>query len=47
MIDLWGIEDVKNVKRPPLCPKLFSGDASPFERVFFNSEYVVLQVGSR
>ncbi|XP_034256318.1 probable C-mannosyltransferase DPY19L1 isoform X3 [Thrips palmi] len=47
MTDLWDIEDPMNTKRPPLCPTLFSNDASPFERVFFNAEYVVLKVGLR
>lgn len=49
MTDLWDIQDPKRVKRPALCPQLFSGDASPFVRVFKNSEYVVLQlnVGKR
>ncbi|KAK3916297.1 putative C-mannosyltransferase DPY19L1, partial [Frankliniella fusca] len=44
MTDLWDIQDPLRKMRPALCPKLFNGDASPFVRVFKNSEYVVLHL---
>ncbi|KAJ1522058.1 hypothetical protein ONE63_002373 [Megalurothrips usitatus] len=42
MTDLWDVEDPVNYRRPALCPQLFSGDASPFTRLFSNSEYAIL-----
>ncbi|KYM99528.1 Protein dumpy-19 [Cyphomyrmex costatus] len=47
MIDLWDMTDngaAKEANKPPLCPLLFRGNAYPFKRVFFNNNFVVLQL---
>ncbi|KAF4532956.1 hypothetical protein B566_EDAN000644 [Ephemera danica] len=47
MTDVWDIEEPELKQQPPLCPRLFLQNPAPFERVFSNSEYVVLWLHSQ
>ncbi|CAB3363576.1 Hypothetical predicted protein [Cloeon dipterum] len=47
MVDLWDVEEPENRHQPPLCPRLFLQSAAPFEKVYTNSEYVVLWLHSQ
>ena len=47
MTDLFDLEEPERIgPHEPLCPILFDGRAPilPFEKIFQNSEYVVLKV---
>jgi len=48
MTDLWDVEEPERIEMSePLCPTLFEGHTSsirPFEKVFQNSEYLVLRI---
>ncbi|XP_059478844.1 probable C-mannosyltransferase DPY19L1 [Neocloeon triangulifer] len=47
MVDLWDVEEPENRHQPPLCPRLFLQSSIPFEKVYSNSEYVVLWLHSQ
>jgi Q-cell neuroblast polarisation len=46
MVDLWDVEEPQRRHQAPLCPRLFLQSAAPFERVYSNSDYVVLWLHS-
>nr|CAD7432947.1 unnamed protein product [Timema monikensis] len=44
LLEIWDVEDPKNVHNQPVCPILFLKNSPLFQRVFANDIYVVLRL---